>query len=333
MIQIVLQKLSMVMIRANAPGPATLKITENEQEYSFAVLERSRSPKPSELTSLEPHKKRLAKSGLPLLVARYISESSGQQLARKGWSWADTCGNWDIRGPGLRLQRRVVSSPPKQAKSRLPASGRGLAVIRWLIHLPPETVSATELAKRAGVSQPRASQILNDLVDLKLVKHPTRFEWSVNKEALLEHFITSYPGLKGTVQYFYTLNSPNEAAADLARSIGKKNRALISADVAADLLAPYRAPSHLLAYQTTPWKDMPSDWVEAAGSADANVVVISPRDESIAAFPLTRKFKGATIELADPTQVLYDLHNAGGNDRIESAEVLKEWILRTSYAI
>lgn len=319
-------------IRAKMSSKAVLEVSEAGQRHVFSISERIRAPRPSEIHALESERKRLSAKGQPVLVARYISESTGLALIKQGWVWADTCGNWDIRAPGLRLQRRVVSSPPKIKESSLPAGGRGLALVRFLIHEPDQNISATDLARQAGVSQPRASQILKELVELGFVNHPTRFEWEVDRGALLEHFVTEYPGPKGNVQYFYTLKSPNEAAVDLAVAVGKKAGALVSGDVAADLLAAHRNPSHLLVYRTTPWRKIPSDWVEAAGRDDANIRVVSADDKSIGALILTREFKGTNILLADPTQVLWDLHHCGGDDRLDTAEVLKKWILNTPYA-
>lgn len=312
---------------------AGLRIGEGKYSQPFAVLEKDRAPRPSEVETLDVAKEDLARNGYPLLVARYVAKGAGITLTERGWSWADTCGNWDIRAPGLRLQRRIVSEPPATPnRPDLPGSGRGLALVRWLVHLPNDGVSATNLAAHAGVSQPRASQVLKRLVDLELVEHPSRFEWTVHRERVLERFLDDYRGPQATAQFYYSLKSPNEAAAELFASLGKMDGAFVSGDVAADLLAPHKSPERLLVYQMAPWKALPKGWVEAAGPEDSNITVANPRDDSVATVVLEREFKGQTIKLADPTQVLWDLQQAGGDDRLDAAEKLKTWILENQCA-
>ncbi|MEA2589629.1 MAG: hypothetical protein QOH66_2556, partial [Actinomycetota bacterium] len=36
---------------------------------------------------------------------------------------------------------------------------------------------------------------------------------------------------------------------------------------------------------------------------------------------------GIDVPLADPTQMIWDLHDLGGADRVEAAGVLREWLL------
>jgi len=61
---------------------------------------------------------------------------------------------------------------------------------------------------------------------------------------------------------------------------------------------------------------------------DANVIVRMPADRSV--FPareLEGEFKGARIPLADPVQMIWDLHDLGGADRAEAAGKLRQWLL------
>jgi hypothetical protein len=71
--------------------------------------------------------------------------------------------------------------------------------------------------------------------------------------------------------------------------------------------------------------------VEAQGRHDANVVLRSPRDSSVfSSEGFHAAIRNANIQLADPTQMIWDLHQLGGQDRLEAAEVLREWLLQTS---
>lgn len=324
MIEVLRKTLDEAGIRSQALKSGVLVISEAGERYRFRVVQRQRPPRPSDIPALKP-KATIADPSL--LLSSYVSESSGRALTDADWSWADACGNWDIRAPGLRLQRRVQSSPPEMAHTPIPKAGRGLAVLRWLIQLPDASVSPTELAARANISQPGVSKVLKRLEREELIEHPSRFEWRVHREQILEQFLESYRGPRGEAEYFYSLDSPNDAAAKLFQTLDKHETVFVSGDVAADLLAPYRRPETLVVYRTSVWKKMRCDWVKASSRNDANIVVISSRDDSVFAVPRQRDFKQTTLVTVDATQVIWDLVNEGGDDRIEAAEVLKQWLL------
>jgi hypothetical protein len=42
---------------------------------------------------------------------------------------------------------------------------------------------------------------------------------------------------------------------------------------------------------------------------------------------LAGEFKGASIPLADPVQMIWDLLDLGGTDRAEAAGKLRQWLL------
>jgi len=67
--------------------------------------------------------------------------------------------------------------------------------------------------------------------------------------------------------------------------------------------------------------------VEAQGRDDANVVVRVPADRSV--FPgrqLVSSVGNVEIPLADPAQMIWDLHQLGGTDRLETAGELRDWL-------
>jgi hypothetical protein len=70
------------------------------------------------------------------------------------------------------------------------------------------------------------------------------------------------------------------------------------------------------------------DLVDAQGAHDANVIVRVPEDRSVFPSPaFTADVKGSTVSLADPTQMIWDLQDLGGADRLEAAGRLREWLL------
>jgi hypothetical protein len=169
------------------------------------------------------------------------------------------------------------------------------------------------------------------LSEVALTKKVARGRWTVDREALLDAFIAQYRGPGGTTRYFSSLNAPGQSAMTVfALHDGQKGKTscVISADVAADLIAPHRRPSHLLIYVTGNSFRVPDDWVEAHGAHDANIFVRNADDASVAGFGFARPLGKTNLPLADPTQILWDLHDMGGEDRLEVAEKVRKWILQ-----
>jgi hypothetical protein len=82
----------------------------------------------------------------------------------------------------------------------------------------------------------------------------------------------------------------------------------------------------LYAREELPSRDL--KLTEAAGREDANVVVRFPHDMSV--FPrrdFAASFDANQVPLADPSQIIWDLENLGGTDRLEAAGELRKWLL------
>ncbi|MBO0823587.1 MAG: hypothetical protein J2P27_06970 [Actinobacteria bacterium] len=296
----------------------------------FAAEARSRPPYPGELRGIDRKRSTLEPHGIPLLVVPFVSEPAGTALTGAGWSWGDEHGNFDLRAPGLVLRQRRTNSPPPRRRRTLPRGSGSYAVIRTLIglNLDDGTVGATGLASHAKVSQPRASQVLRQLHGLGLIDRADRGRWRPRREELLDRFLAEYDGPGGSEQYFYSLDPLAEVAVRMARTPADEHELAVSADLGPDLIRPWRSPSHLIVYTDGALDAADLDSVEATGKADANVIVRMPADQSV--FPsqrLTGEFNGASIGLADPAQMIWDLHDLGGADRAEAAERLRQWLL------
>ncbi len=299
---------------------------------SFVVEERGRVPYPSELDKLEVLRARLAEVGTPLLVVPFVSDGVGDSLRRAGWSWADDAGNYDLRAAGLVLRQRTTNISPPVKSTVLPQGSGSLAIIRSLIGFSDdetEAASATTLAAQAHVSQPRASQVLSQLHRYGLVTRSGHGRWLPHRAALLDRFLSEYKGPGGSERYLYSLDPSTEVAVSLA-TVAPAGSVAVSADVGPDLIRAWRRPTMLIVYvrdAIVPWTT--SGLVDAQGRDDANIIVRSPRDTSV--FPrhqLVAGVQGVEVPLADPTQMIWDLHQLGGQDRLEAAEVMREWILR-----
>jgi hypothetical protein len=303
-------------------------VMADRRKARFAVQTRKRAPYRSELDRLNSLRPALSHLGHPLLIVPFVSEDQGAALIEAGWSWADTQGNYDLRAPGLWLRQRRAFTAPAPKHRTLPRGAGSFAVMRALIRFrrdEAEDAGATALAIQAGVSQPRASQVLHRLHDLDLIDSAGHGRWKPHREALLDRFLAEYPGPGGSELYLYGLDSPSDIAvrvSDAAHLIA------VSADVGPDLIAPWRRPSVVILYASRPLDPASFGLVEAQGRHDANVIVRVPEDTSVFTGPvLTAETGGREVVLADPTQQVWDLRELGGADRMEASERLREWLL------
>jgi hypothetical protein len=311
---------------------ALLTVVSSGGEVRFVVAEKGRAPYPNELGRLDAARSEaLRQEAHPLLVAPFVSAPLGAALTEAGWSWVDLQGNFDVRAPGLLLRQRHTSSPPKPRRTSLPQGSGSLAIIRALIRSRPgenEQRGASTLARHAGVTQPRASQVLAQLHRLGLIERTTEGRWSPDREAILDRFLAEYRGPGGSERYFYGLDSATETAVRAASAGAPDTSVVVSADVGPDLLAAWRRPSAVILYARRPIDEQSLGLVEAQGPDDANVIVREPADRSVFRNPpLVVQVEDVEVSLADEAQLIWDLHELGGSDRLEAAERLREWLL------
>jgi len=299
----------------------------------FVAEERRRAPYPKELSEMGALRAAMELAGTPLLVLPFVSEALGESLRQAGWSWADGSGNYDLRAPGLLLQQRRTHTRPASLVTALPQGSGSFAIIRALIRFhdgEDEEPSATALAGQAGVTQPRASQVLAQLCKLELVSKTGTGRWVPDRKALLDRFLIDYKGPGGSEQYLYSLDPLLEVSRKLAHVSRTPGDVVISADVGVDLIAPWRRPSTMIVYARAPIDSAQIGLVAAQGRGDANIIIRYARDTSVFPRPqLVAEVRGVEVSLADPTQMIWDLHDLGGADRHEAAEVMCEWVLRS----
>src|SRR3984957_14020230 len=309
--------------REDAGVDAILGVAVGDRSVRFAVQAKSRAPYPHEVERLQRSRRELELRGPPLLFAPFISESLGSILTRDDWSWADAQGNFDLRAPGFVARQRRASSAPAPRQRSLPRGSGSYAVIRALVGFSggeDEEPGATALAAQAGISQPRASQVLHHLHDLKLVDISGRGRWEPNREALLDRFLAEYPGPGGSEHYYYTLDSPVDIAVGAGRVSTPGRPIAVSADVGPDLIVPWRRPSVVILYVRHAIDPSELRLTEAQGRHDANVIIRAPGDRSVFPVPaLAGQIRGNEVPLADPLQQIWDLQDLGGGDRIEVA--------------
>jgi hypothetical protein len=271
----------------------------------------------------------LAAKGEPMLVAPFVTETTGERLADAGWSWADLEGNFHLRAQGLLVHQRRPRTRQAPAKT-IPQGSGALAIIRALIGFADgeaEETTATGLAHQVGVSQPRASQVLGQLRELGLIDK-VEGRWRPDRKKLLDRFLDEYRGPGGSEHYFYSLSEPAEVAVAATSNREFPYGVVVSGDVAADLLASWMRPRVVVLYarEDIPTRDL--KLTPTVGRDDANVVLRFPRDDSV--FPRNDSAASlgtSEIPLADPSQIIWDLHELGGSDRLEAAGELRKWLL------
>jgi len=308
-----------------------LDVAVGDRSARFAVQAKSRAPYPHEVERLQRSLRQLALHAHPLMVTPFISATLGSILTQDGWSWADAQGNFDLRAPGLILRQRRTSTAPVPKRRSMPRGSGSYAVIRALVTSSGGEDSepgVTALAAQAGISQPRASQILHHLHDLQLVQISGHGRWKPHREALLDRFLAEYPGPGGSEQYCYTLGSPVDVAVRVGRVSTPARPVVVSADVGPDLIVPWRRPSVVIFYARHAIDASDLGLTDAQGRHDANVIMRNPEDRSVFPVPaLTGQVQGSEIPLADPLQQIWDLQDLGGADRIDAAGRLREWLL------
>lgn len=316
---------------------AVLVLSSGEAQQRFGVVTKGRAAYPNEIDALEVARAAASGFGAPLYLAPAIPESTGKLLNDRGWSWADAAGNVGIQAGTWRVAQRK-SDRPRPVSRSFPGGSGAYAIVRALLTFEDGEVERNGgggragpqgLANQAGVTQPRASQVLKQLVDLGLVSKEER-GWVPDRPALLDAFIANYRGPKGSEVPVLTLDSPRAFTAEIAALADQHGgRCVVSADVGPDALVGWRRPSVAILYLDRPLDVTQVDAVRAKGRHDANVLLRFPEDTSV--FPGMHRtyaeIDGTDVELAPISQQLWDLHDLGGSDRIEVAGRLRSWYL------
>ncbi len=144
---------------------------------------------------------------------------------------------------------------------------------------------------------------------------------------------TMVPRSRSPESPWYSLESTTEAAATAVRHAATRNvRVAVSADLAADLMVPWRHPTLTVIYAASDLDLSDAGFVRAEGRVDATVVIRATSDTTLlqAFEPWPRTADGTP--LADPLQQIWDLHDLGGDDRLDHAKRLTTSVLKRSLA-
>lgn len=253
----------------------------------------------------------------PLLIGRSATPGVIQQ-ARDGQ--IDVLTEEPIQ---LIHRGRVYAAEADQAPLTTPRPRQRPAWTRWAIErhllIVQQPARQLEIAAALGRSQQSVSQAAHHLGDLVTDRGDGLV--AADRAALLAHWLAEYPGAARQELGWYSLE-PISAQTDRAAETAAQLELdpLVSGDVAADRLAPWKLPARSRIYVQGP-VDLSGDGFVPAPLEDATLITCVSRDPSLWALselhPTT-----AGSRLADPVTVCWDLTADAGLDSAEAAEHL-----------
>lgn len=297
-----------------------LVLRHNGRTQEFKIHRRLRPPRLSELAR--------PTNADAMLVAPSLTRSAEAKLRKLGWSWVTDAGQLH-----LRFVDQVVdmAAPPKTTRpesktTRLGARGTGtFAVLRRLLVRP--RWRQVELAAAIGLTQARVSQVLTVLSEAHLATRDND-GWGVTDwDRALEVWLSSYAGSRGVTTYWSGLDdiwTSTMTALDRLPAA-----AVVSGDIAADLIAPWRQPRVATIYVPAMDNLARTGLVAVTAPDDGTVAVCVPDDRSVWPIdPIERTFRDRKLHVADPLQIVWDIARAEDTDSAAAAERLTAWIKR-----
>lgn len=262
----------------------------------------------------------------PLFVGRTITPSM-LELAKAGHF--DVLTERPLRlviGGSVYEAEETIQVPVRRRPSARPAWVRW-AVGRCLL-LSSEPLRQPVIADLLGTSQQSVSNAAHRLGGW--VEDGGKGLSAVNKETLLGHWREEYPGPGGEEFGWYALDPIVEQTLKAAKVAELFEASpLISGDVAADRLAPWKLPSRGRIYVNSPI-DLGGDGFVPAPVEEATLITCTPRDPTLWRLTHTAPSQGSEEStFADAVIVYWDVLASGDIDSVEAAGHLKELIVRS----
>lgn len=198
--------------------------------------------------------------------------------------------------------------------------------VRWALEryllLAPQPSRQSQIARSLGTTQQsisRAAQALNGLV-----ADDGEGLVAADRSRLLEHWRDEYPGPGGQEFGWYSLDPVMELTGrvvDVAALL--EVGTLVSGDVAADVIAPWKLPASARIYISAP-VDLADDGFASVPLEEANVVTCIPRDPTLWRLGalMEEDPESDDLPLADAAIVYWDVFMSGDQDSDEAAQQL-----------
>lgn len=228
-----------------------------------------------------------------------------------------------IGGQEYRPLSSDAATPTLPKSSRRTPWGR-FALMRALCRTSAPRTQG-QLAEEAGITQAAVSQSLMKLGDLVL---RTPAGWAVKDIRLVaDRFLAEYPGAGGVGVNWFALDPVNVQAKKVL-NVGQHANAILSGDVGADRIAPWRIPTKAIVY-TVAGLDLAKEGFAQTSAERATLELRVPADPTL--WSTANAYTSARRSwTADPLIVAHDIRRTGGADADEAVEyVLKrltiEW--------
>lgn len=230
-----------------------------------------------------------------------------------------------IDGQEFRPLPAAATIPTLPKSSRRVPWGR-FALLRALCRTREPRTQA-QLADEVGITQAAVSQSLSKLNGL-VTRGPSG--WSAaDVRALAESFLAEYPGAGGIGVNWFALD-PVNVQADKALDAGLEENAMLSGDVGADRIAPWRVPTKAIVYAAA-GLDLADAGFAQATAERSTLELRVPVDPTL--WRTANAYAGGKRAwIADPLIVAHDVLRTGGADADDAVEHLLEQLTRDSSA-
>lgn len=228
----------------------------------------------------------------------------------------------------LILEGRIFEVRPQpQLRHRSQHPGRRpwtrWALERYLV-LSPTPSRQSQIAETLGVTQQSVSRAAQSLSRIVLDEGDGLF--AADRSQLLTQWQGEYPGPGGQEFGWYSLD-PVTKLVDRVVSLAAllEVRTLVSGDVAADRIAPWKLPERGRIYVSGPL-DLADDGFVSVPLDEANVVTCIPRDPTLwrLAYPAQVSADSSVQPIADAAIVYWDLLRSGEQGSDEAAAHLAQ---------
>ncbi len=307
-------------VSAGARIDAHVEVTAPSGELTTACVEFKARAEPAEVVRLVPW---LQRCGAAVLVAPAIGARAREILAGAGVSWIEPDGDCRIVLGSLfveRLGRRPARRQADAAGTRYVAdlfSGAALRIVRRLLIEPDRSWTLADMAAVTGLTPGFVSRTFKTLARDAYLDRARGASRVADRDALLSAWAAAPAPGDALLERVATVGGP-EAILRAIRALEGPPRYAITAEAAADRLAPFARFARVELYVTDP-----AAWDEALGltqvSRGGNIILIRPTDGGT----LDGSFERDGVTLASRPQLYVDLIRRGGA-AAEAAAFLRE---------
>jgi hypothetical protein len=273
-----------------------------------------------------------------LLIADAITSEASERAWASGWSVVTEDGAGWVRFAGRTLRFEPTTTSHRRPKRPRGRPGRGVfSVVRALFAIEGGALQA-EIAEVSHVGQAAVSKSLNRLADLDLVARGTR-GWEVTDRAgAASWWLANYPGPGGIETHWFGVESIGDQAYRAYAALDRVEHArpVMSGDVVADIVVPWRTPRRATLYAQR-GVDLSEVGLTPSDASAETLTLVLPQDAGvwpISKAPVLIEMGGhGDFARANAFQVLYDLSRSPGPDADEALQAWRDWMVESGQVL